>query len=233
MRYFFIIVIVVLASCVSKKKYNALAEQNKTLSEEKITLEELLAKYVIENDSIKNENDLLDSLIRVARGKSSNDSKKENAKPKIKKSNLSISEDADKKSVFLYNFTNYVSWPKFKGDKFLIGVYGNAAITELLSGYTKGKTVVKAPIVVQNYKAGTNYQMVFIAGLSAAEFGKIKKENTGKQVLLVTENILFNKMGAHISFYVDGDKVNFLVNKEGIEQNGMHVSSKLINFSKN
>ena len=231
MRFIFILVFLVfLVSCVSKKKYNTAIEHNKNLTEEKTSLEDLLNKFVIENDSLKQRNELLDSLVRIDR-KASGDSKKEYSK--TKKSSLSIMEDADKKAVYIYNFTSYVSWPKFKEDKFLIGIAGNSAVTELLTGYTKGKSIAKSPIVVQTYKPGNNYQMIFLASSSASEFGKIKKENNSKQVLLITENTLFNQMGGHISFFVDGNKVNFIVNKEGIENSGMHVSSQLINFSKN
>lgn len=232
MRILIVISILFLVSCVSKKKYADALQQNKVLTEEKTALEEVLNKLAMENDSVKHENDLLDSLFRVEREKNvASNSKKESVKPKARKSSLSATDEADKKALFIYNFTSYVSWPKFNSDKFLIGVVGNTEVKGMLENYTKGKSFAKAPIEIQTYKLGGNYQMIFVSAAGANDFAKIKKENAGKATLLITENTLFNKIGAHIGFYVDGDKVNFQVNKEGIEKSGMHVSSKLVHFS--
>ncbi len=233
MRIVLIISVLVLFSCVSKKKYASSIEQNRVLTEEKTSLEDLLNKIAMENDSLKQENDLLDSLIRVERDKNAFVSKKDYVKPKAKKSSLSKNDEADKKALFIYNFTSYVSWPKFNADKFLIGIVGNTGVKGMLENYTKGKSFAKAPIEVQSYKAGVNYQMIFVSAAGANDFAKIKKENAGKTVLLITENTLYNKIGGHIGFFVDGDKVNFLVNKEGIEKAGMNVSAKLVHFSHN
>lgn len=234
MRILSIILVLFLFSCVSKKKYADAMEQNKILTEEKSALEEVLNKLAMENDSMRQENDLLDSLIRIEREKTVvTNTKKDNNKPKAKRSSLSKVDEADKKALFIYNFTSYVSWPKFNSDKFLIGVVGNTGVKSMLENYTKGKSFAKAPIEVQSYKVGGNYQMIFVSAAGANDFAKVKKENAGKTTLLITENTLYNKIGGHIGFYVDGDKVNFQVNKEAIEKAGMHVSSKLVHFSTN
>jgi len=234
MRFLTIILLLFLFSCVSKKNYTDALNQNKTLNEEKTSLEELLNKLAMENDSLKQENEVLDSLIRVEREKNLvTNSKKDAPKTRAKKSSLSKADEADKKALFIYNFTSYVSWPKFNSDKFLIGVVGNTGVKSMLENYTKGKSFAKAPIEVQTYKAGVNYQIVFVSAAGANDFAKVKKENAGKAVLLITENTLYNKIGAHIGFYVDGDKVNFQVNKEAIEKAGMNVSAKLVHFSHN
>lgn len=234
MRILYIILVLFLFSCVSKKKYADAMEQNKILTEEKSALEEVLNKLAMENDSVRQENDLLDSLIRIEREKTVvTNTKRDNNKPKAKRSSLSKVDEADKKALFIYNFTSYVSWPKFNSDKFLIGVVGNTGVKSMLENYTKGKSFAKAPIEVQSYKVGGNYQMIFVSTAGVNDFAKVKKENAGKTILLITENTLYNKIGGHIGFYVDGDKVNFQVNKEAIEKAGMHVSSKLVHFSTN
>lgn len=223
------------AACVSKKNYVALQDQNKQLNDEKSQMEDVLNKLAVENDSLKKENMLLDSLYRVEKEK--NDvavtDKKDNYKPKYKKNTLSESEEYDKKALFIYNFTSYVSWPSFKGNEFLIGIVGDSPIDSYITNYTKGKISSKAPIVVEKFMPARNYQIIFIASSGAKNFSRIKKDYGNKQTLIVTENPWYNKSGGHIGFYVDGDKVNFTINKSGIEKSGMNVSSKLINFSQN
>jgi hypothetical protein len=228
-----------LSACVSQKKYTALQEQNKQLTADKAAVEDVLNKLAVENDSIKRENSLLDSLIRVEKEKNEAlaGNKKDNGKdpvitkPKYKKSTLTKEQEYDKKALFIYNFTSYVSWSKFKGNEFLIGIVGDSPINSFLASYTNGKSASKANIVVEKYVPARNYQIIFISNAGAKDFSRIKKEFSGKPTLLVTENTLFDKTGAHISFYVDGDKVNFTVNKANIEKAGLNVSSKLINFS--
>jgi hypothetical protein len=203
-------------------------------------LEDVLNKLAIENDSLKKEIDILDSLYRdereknllLANKKDSKESSKE-YKTRGKKSNLTKVQEYDKKALYMYNFTSYVSWPHINSSKFLIGVAGSSNINSFLAAYTNGKSITNLPIVVQPYKAGENYQIVFVSSSALNEFAKIKKEVSGKPILLVTENAYLQKTGSHISFYVDGDKVNFLVNKPAIEKSGLSVNSKLLNFSGN
>ena len=228
-----------LFSCVSKKKYASLETQLNNVSSEKTMLEEVLQKLAVENDSIKKDLIGLDSLYRnehekntavATNKKDPKDNKEYKAK---KKSTLTKQQEYDKKAQFVYNFASYISWPTIKGDRFAIGVVGESPITAYLTTYTSGKTISKFPIVVEPYKSGAHYQIVFVSSAGIKDFSKIKKEIQGKQVLLVTDNVILDKIGAHISFEVNGDKVNFTVNKPAIEKAGMSVSSKLINFSQN
>jgi hypothetical protein len=223
-------------SCVSKKKYNALQEQRNQSLEDKSGLEDVLNHLAIANDSLKKENYILDSLLAIEREKNVvlNTAKKDtkgNVKP-VSKSKLSKGVEYDKKAVFLYNFAAYVSWPKLNTGKFTIGVVGESMMNAVLAGYTYGKTIGNMPVVVKPYtNASEVFQVIFISEAGQKDFQKIKKEVTGKPVLLVTENVYLEKIGAHICFYVDGTKVGFTVNKAAAEKAGLKVSNKLINFS--
>lgn len=232
----YVLILLTIVSCVSRKKYTSLQEQNNQLSLEKTLTEDVMNKLAIENDSIKKENELLDSLLRMERDKNAitGGGKREIVTPKPKKkSTLSSAEEYDKKALFLYNFTSYVSWSKFNGKSFKIAIAGESPILSPLINYTSGKKFIKVPFEIVSYKAGEEYQIVFISNAASKNFSKIKSEVGKKYTLIVTENSLFDRMGGHISFYVDGDKVNFNVNKPAIEKAGLNVSSKLVKFSEN
>lgn len=232
----YLLVALVLASCVSQKKYKSLQEQTNQLAVEKGLAEDVLNKLSVENDSLKKENELLDSLLRIEREKNAiaGGGKRDLGLPKPKKkSTLSKEEEYDKKALFLYNFTSYVSWSKFNGASFKIALAGESPILQFLTNYTKGKKFIKVPFEIVNYVPGQEYQIIFISNAASKNFAKIKSDVGKKNTLIVTENTLFDKMGGHISFYIDGDKVNFLVNKPAIEKAGLNVSSKLVKFSEN
>lgn len=237
MRYilFILVFAMLFCSCVSKKKFDSVKYNYTKVSEEKYSLEEMLGKLAMENDSLKKENILIDSLYRNEREKNLlATNKKENKDYKGKKKNtLTKAQEYDKKALFMYNFTSYISWTAKKTPKFTIGIVGDSPITFYLTAYTKGKTQGGVPIVVEPYKAGFSYQIVFISALGMKDFSKVKKDLEGKQTLLVSDNVILDKIGSHISFDVEGDKVNFNVNKPLIEGAGMKVSSKLVTFSQN
>lgn len=226
------------ASCVSKKKYASLQDQHNQTISDKSGLEDVLNRLALENDSLRKQNDILDSLLSVEREKglavNTNSSKKDtksNSKP-ISKSKLSKSAEYDKKAVYLYNFAAYVSWPKLNTEKFTIGIVGESMMNSVLAGYTYGKTIGNMPVVVKPYTNSSEvFQVIFISAAGQKDFQRIKKEVAGKPVLLVTENVYLEKIGAHISFYVNGDKVGFSVNKAATEKSGLKVSAKLVNFS--
>ena len=58
--------VLTLGACVSKKKYNALNQQHQQALNDKVTLEDVFTKMSVENDSLKNQIILLDSLLRQA-----------------------------------------------------------------------------------------------------------------------------------------------------------------------
>ena len=194
-------------------------------------------RLAVENDSLKKQNDLLDSLLIAEREKAPALTNKKEPKggssPKpYGKSKLSKSAEYDKKAVFLYNFAAYVSWPKLNTKQFTIGIVGESMMNSVLAGYTYGKTIGNLPVVVKPYTNSSEvFQVIFISAAGQKDFQKLKKEYANKPVLLVTENLYLEKIGAHISFYVDGAKVGFNVNKAAAEKTGLKVSTKLINFS--
>ncbi|MFL5752853.1 MAG: YfiR family protein [Bacteroidia bacterium] len=227
--------LLLLSSCVSKKKYASLQEQHNQTISDKAGLEEVLSRMAIANDSLRRQNEYLDSLLTVERERplTSNTKKdtRSTTKP-IEKSTLSKAAEYDKKAVYLYNFAAYISWPKLKTDKFTIGIVGESMMNSTLAGYTYGKTIGNMPVVVKPYTNSSEvYQVLFISAAGQKEFHKLKKEFANKPVLLVTENIYLEKTGAHISFYVNGAKVGFSVNKAAAEKSGLKISNKLINFS--
>jgi hypothetical protein len=189
----------------------------------------------VANDSLRKENENLDSLLTSEREKAlASTSKKDTrvATKPMEKSRLSKAAEYDKKAVYLYNFAAYVSWPKLNTTKFTIGIVGESMMNSTLAGYTYGKTIGNMPVVVKPYTNSSEvFQVIFISAAGQKDFQKLKKEFANKPVLLVTENIYLEKIGAHISFYVAGDKVGFSVNKPAAEKSGLKVSSKLVNFS--
>lgn len=221
-------------SCVSTKKYNKALEESSARNSEKAAMEEVLNKLVVENDSLKRKIYELEELNRAEKEKQlALSGKKEDRGLNLKSKHAAISgkEEYDKKAIFLCSFLSYISWPEDKSENFMIGIVGESPIKNPLASCAYGKSVNKKPIVVENYVPTNQYKILFFSEGGQAQFSKVKKQIAGKPVLLITENQLMEKIGSHISLYLDGAKVKFSANKNGLTKSGLKVSNSLYSLS--
>lgn len=209
---------------------------SETKSAEKSALEEVLNKLLVENDSLKREVLKLEDLNRSEREKNagivSGKKDERGINFKGKPSLLSGKEEYDKKAMFLYHFISYINWPLDKTtNTFNIGIVGESPIKGPLIGYVYGKNVNKQPIVVETYKPGNKYKILFFSDAGQAQFSKIKKELANQPILYITENSLLEKIGSHVSLYVDGAKIRFTANKAALEKSKLKVSNSFYSLS--
>jgi hypothetical protein len=224
--------VLLLASCVSKSKYNKLKQTHEQSLNDKVDLETVLSKVSVENDSLKRRIAMLDSLLPLVRSKSVAANPASGGEVASKpKTTLSKTVEYDTKALYVYNIPNYIFWPtSIKATRFLIGVIGDSKLNGALAGYMYGKNIHRMPVVVEPYvpAPGKFYHMLFIAESKEKDFTKIKKDLQNQPVLLLVENQNLEKLGAHISIYAEGDKIKFRVNKKQIEKSGLNVSESLI-----
>ncbi len=100
-----------------------------------------------------------------------------------------------------------------------------------MAGYVYSKNVNKLPIEVETYQPGKSYKILFFSEAGQAQFSKIKKQFNGQTVLYITENSNLEKLGSHISLYVDGAKIKFTANKPALEKSGLKVSNSFYSLS--
>jgi len=221
-------------ACVSKKKYNTVSALVETKSSEKAALEDILNKLLVENDSLKKEIQNLEDMNRAEREKNNGLAAKSEGRGlnlKGKPSLISGKEEYNKKALFLYSFISYIVWPNDKSTSFKIGIVGESPIKEPLAGYVYSKNVNKLPIEVETYQPGKAYKILFFSEAGQAQFSKIKKQFNGQTVLYITENSNLEKLGSHISLYVDGAKIKFTANKPALEKSGLKVSNSFYSLS--
>lgn len=226
-----------LAGCVSKKKYDILQAQHNMAVENKNNTELVLDKLLAQNDSLRKEVAMKDSIYRALYEKQNMAAAKAepvrmptgkvNPKPATK-------EEYEKKALYIYNIPSYISWPEsIQTDNFLIGVIGNKELRQALENYVIGRSIRKMPVVIEEYQLADKkfYHVVFISQDSYKQFAAVKKALENQPVLLITENEVARNQGAHINFYMEGNKVRFKVNQKAIEKAKLNVSSQLIRFS--
>lgn len=129
-------------------------------------------------------------------------------------------------ALFVVKFTDYIQWP-VTNNPFVIGVYGDPSIISDLTKYTLAKSNIE---IREIYSIGEvqNCQLVFLTDAKKGEFHSIKSSIGNKSILLVTESETFAKQGAGISFYTDGSKLRFRINKKTTDDQNLKISGSLL-----
>jgi hypothetical protein len=227
---FITITILLSSSCVSKRKYIALQKEF-SLKEESFKSEK--SQYLSVNDSLKYmllyKDSLIDSLnyklnillVKKEKNKTSSFS--------YKKSTMSREQECEKKSLFIYNFTKHIEWPiEFNGTEFIIAVAGDEKTIKQLDNFMNQKKVSGKKIIVEKYKKGARYNLVYITYSDSNSFQEIKNAVRKNKTLIVTDDLT---EGSHISFSLDQDKVKYTVNKPAIEKTGLKVGQELLRYA--
>ncbi|HKC66759.1 MAG TPA: YfiR family protein [Bacteroidia bacterium] len=230
--------VLTLGACVSKKKYNALNQQHQQALNDKVTLEDVFTKMSVENDSLKNQIILLDSLLRQASLKKNTATpatlNNSNPAAKAKPTTISKAQEYDTKALYIYSISKYIFWPgTINHDKFTIGIIGQSKLNDALATHMYGKKVHGLPVIVEPYNpgAGKFYHVVVIVENKQQEFYKNSKHLQGQPVLIIEENQTQALAGAHVFIYPDGDKIKFRLNEKQIQKAGLNVSGMLIKLA--
>jgi hypothetical protein len=165
------------------------------------------------------------------------------------------------KAAFLYNFINFVDWPKEKmpdnEEPVIIGVVGMAdstkAFTAIAKKEVKGKKIIVKQFMdfcdsakkLKENKSRLEYNqamealkkchIVFISdckSISKDDTKVIINSLKGESVLTVGEINGFLKSGGIVNFLTENKKIRFEVNLYSAKQNKVEIRSKLLKLAK-
>lgn len=132
------------------------------------------------------------------------------------------------KAVFLYNFSQFVTWPGSNQPSFVIGILGTDPFGSYLESVVEGEKVGGSNIVVQRYndpKEVKNCHILYITKSNPAEVAKVF---TDRPILTVGEGEEFARAGGIIRFYLDNNKIRLKVNTRLAKAANLQISSKLL-----
>ena len=134
-------------------------------------------------------------------------------------------------ALFIYNFSRLIEWPaNYKSGPFVIGVLGDAPITEQLKSFTSGKQVGTQPISIKNFGSPAEIStchILFIPFSETKYLPNILSQLANKSTLIVTEKNAAIQQGSAINFVVIGDKLKFELSPENAQKYNIKLSSKL------
>jgi hypothetical protein len=139
------------------------------------------------------------------------------------------------KAVFLYNFTQFVTWPPeaFADSKspFVIGVLGNNPFGPYLEKVVEGETVSGRSIVIRYFSEADEVRNCHLLFINKENPREALMGLAGNAVLTVGDRESFIRSGGMIGFYVDKNKIRFYINTKTARAANINISSKLLRLA--
>ena len=136
------------------------------------------------------------------------------------------------KAAFLYHFGEFVEWPS-NGAQFIIGIIGKDPFGHEID-MLENETLKGKKVEVRRYdseKAIQQPHILFISPSEAARIPDIMNQLAGKPVLTVSDSEGFLREGGIIRLVRVGKKICFEINKKKADQEGLKISSQLLNLA--
>lgn len=132
------------------------------------------------------------------------------------------------KAVFLYNFSQFVTWPAGDNSPFVIGILGNDPFGSYIESVVEGEKVGGSSIVVQRYTDVKDVKHCHILYITKSNAAEVAKKFADQSILTVGEGEEFARSGGIVRFYLDNNKIRLKVNTRLAKEANLQISSKLL-----
>ncbi|MDN5211085.1 YfiR family protein [Fulvivirgaceae bacterium BMA12] len=135
-------------------------------------------------------------------------------------------------ALYIYNFTKYIQWPN-ANQELVIGVLGSGTVDKALQKMvdSKGSNKLKLIKLTSNDNL-SDCNIIFLAKNQDKNLELVLEKTKGKSVLIISESEGLAQKGAGISFFLEGNKLKFTINKAAVEERQMKISSNLLVLAK-
>jgi len=142
-----------------------------------------------------------------------------------------INNVSQAQSLYIYNFSRLIQWPASSqtGD-FVIGVVGDDELYSSLVTYVSNKKVGAQPIAVRKFDSPesiTRCHIVFVGNSKLSNFEDLINRLKGSNSLIITERKGMVNAGSAIDFFMEQDKLKFVMNATNAQKYNLTVSKSL------
>jgi hypothetical protein len=148
-------------------------------------------------------------------------------------------DEYDVKAAFIYNFAALVKWPPSAfpepGGPITLAILGADDFAPHSEEFLADRTVDGRRIEVtriSTLEEIKTHHMVFVSASEDDRIPQILEAARGRQVLTIGESRVFTRSGGIISFYREGNKIRFEINRPAAEAAGLKISSRLLRLAR-
>jgi hypothetical protein len=139
------------------------------------------------------------------------------------------------KAAYIERITRFVEWPAKDSlanvDQFVIGVYDDDEFYYTLAEVFKEKLIkdhkVKI-ITIDRLDQVSSCNLCYLSAKAKYRLSEFISKANKSGTLLISGTTGFCKVGVHINFYIEDEKLKFEINDETIESAGFKVSYLLL-----
>jgi hypothetical protein len=142
------------------------------------------------------------------------------------------------KSVFLYNFAQFVEWPdgSFSDPQqpMVIGILGTDPFGSFLDETVRGEKIQNHPLVVARYRKLEDVkdcQILYLSRSEAASLDPMLVSLKGRNILTVSDAEDFANHGGVIQFRTESNKIRLTINTAAARAARLTISSKLLKLA--
>jgi hypothetical protein len=144
--------------------------------------------------------------------------------------------DVNVKAAILFNFVKFTEWPTLPGRiSIIVCVVGNDGIAAAFGDTVRGQSINGRRLDVwrpQDVESWRLCQLLFIADAERrGAAGGLEGIRT-LPVLTVSDSKGFSRADGIIELYLEGGRMRFAINVDGVARSGLHVSSRLLGLAK-
>ena len=139
------------------------------------------------------------------------------------------------KAAFLYNFARFVEWPAgtfaSASSSFKFCVFGKDPFGKSLEEALAGKRIAEHRVELVRARKISELegcQVVFVSASDSVRPFDVVAGLKSRNVLLVGEEEDFASAGGTIQFFLQDNRVRFVINPDAASRAGLKVSSKLL-----
>ncbi|MDM8566808.1 YfiR family protein [Candidatus Halobeggiatoa sp. HSG11] len=143
------------------------------------------------------------------------------------------------KAVFLYNFANFIKWPKNTFDSpnapFNICILGDDPFQQELDITVKNEKVEQRAVIIQRLNNLTNIdlcQILFISQSESLYLNDILIISQKYPILTVSDIDTFVIAGGMIQFFVQNRRIGFYIAPDILKQINLEASANLLRVAK-
>jgi hypothetical protein len=124
-----------------------------------------------------------------------------------------------------------IQWPAGnQNGEFVIGVIGKDQLYSSLLTYVANKKVGSQSIVIRKFdtpESVTRCHIIFVGNSKVSAFEDVLLRLQGSNSLIITEKKGMVNFGSAIDFFMDQDKLKFMINSTNAEKYDLTVSKSL------
>ena len=137
------------------------------------------------------------------------------------------------KAVFLYNFTQFVTWPPqaLQNGPFVIGLLGGDPFGNYLDAVVAGEKVNGHPIVIRRYNSVNDVGACHLLFVHQADAKEVVRQVRGRSVLTVGDSEDFISEGGLIRFFIQQNRIRLQINAAAARTLQLNISSKLLRLA--